>query len=349
MASRADGSERRTLQALLAALEDPARARELSAGDAAGVLTVARHHRLSPLLSARCRDTLPGPLGEACRRDRAITTARNLLLGEAAEEALLALAARGIEGVLLKGLAYDGRLYDEPGSRPTGDVDILVHERNRRAAFQVLSELGYEPKAAAPGFDDATYHEVAWTRGPIAIDLHMALAPLVRCGIDYAAVWSELQPAVLGHARTFVLAPAHAAVFHALHMAIDHFDVPALYLVDLGRLLPNAAATDAADGIARSWRCRRPLVTSLALAGAFLPRWARGQPLPPAGRAGRRVVAGFGSTAAVARDEQIFRKFAHFDSATDALRYLAVQASRNAREQFERRVRKRSARARLGL
>jgi hypothetical protein len=228
-------------------------------------------------------------------------------------------------------------------------VDVLVREGNRRAAFQVLSDAGFEPKAAAPGFDDTDYHEVAWTRGPVSIDLHMALAPLVRCGIDYEAVWSELEPATLGRARTFLLAPAHAAVFHALHMAIDHFDVPALYLVDLGRLLPTPAAADAADRVARAWRCHRPLATSLTLTAAFLPGWAGGQLALAVGHAGARVVAGFGTTTAVARGEQILRKFAHFDSATDAVRYLAVQARRNAHEQFERLVRKRSARARLGM
>jgi len=334
---------------LLAAIEDPARAAELTSHDPGALLAIARHHRLSPLLAATCRDTLPVALAEACRRDRAITTARNLLLAEVAEEVVRALGARAIDGVLLKGLAYDGRLYAEPGCRPTGDVDILVREASRRAAFQVLSDIGFEPKAAAPGFDDADYHEVVWTRGPIAIDLHMALAPLVRCGIDYATVWAGVQPVALGKARAFVLAPAHAAVFHALHMAIDHFDVPALYLVDLARLLPTPASTAAAAELAQAWRCRRPLATSLGLAAAFLPAWARAQAPSAAARASVRVVDGYGAGTRVGRAEQIRRKFAHFDRASDALRYFAVQAARNAREELERRVRKRSARARLGL
>jgi hypothetical protein len=132
-------------------------------------------------------------------------------------------------------------------------------------------------------------------------------------------------------------------------MSIDHFDVPALYIVDLGRLLATPTATAAADRVAGAWRCRRPLATSLALAAAFLPGWARGQPLAAAGRASTRVVEGFGSTSVLRRAEQILRKFAHFDSPADAAKYLAVQAARNAREEVERHVRKRSARERLGL
>jgi hypothetical protein len=357
----ADPAERQILAVLLEAIEDPTRAGSLPGGDPRA-LALARRHRLSPLLAAVCRDGLPGLLGEACRRDRGITTARNLMLVEAAEELLLAMAARRIDGVVLKGLAYERQLYDDagPGCRPTADVDVMVRERDRRAAFRVLSDLGYEPRAAAPGFDGRRYHEVAWTRGHVSVDLHMALAPLVRCAVDYGAVWSGVRPINVGRAPALALAPAHAAVFHALHMAIDHFDVPALYLVDLARLLPGPEETAAAGEVARAWRCRRPLGTSLALAAAFLPGWAARQPAAPVAAAGRgrgrsdaaraaRVVAAFGGAASVARAEQLRRKLAHFDAARDAVRYAAVQAARNARELWERHVRRRSPRARLRI
>lgn len=355
--SPTERAEREALRTLLAALADPPRAGALLAGDAATgerLLAVARHHRLSPLLDAACRDTLPPALAEVCRRDRAMTTARNLILTDAAEELVLAFGARGIDAVLLKGLAYESELYLEhhgPGCRPTADVDILVREAHRRPAFQVLSDLGYEPRAAAPGFDDADYHEVAWSRGPASaasIDLHMALAPLVRCGIDYQAVWADVRPLSFGRARAFLLARAHAAVFHALHMAIDHFDVPALYLVDMARLLPDATDVTSAVEVARAWRCARPLATSLALTSAFLPNWHAFQ-APSATTMAERIRSTYGSTTRVPRREQIRRKFEHFDSSVDALRYVTVQAGRNARELFERHLRRRSARARLGM
>lgn len=221
--------------ALLAALEDPARAAALPADEA--TVTVARHHRLTPLLSATCAAALPTALAEAFRRDRIETVARQMVLGQVAEECIRALATRGIPAVVLKGLDYQTRLYDLAGLRPTADVDLLVPERARRGAFEILDRLGFEPRAAAPGFDEADYHEVAWTRTDAEVDLHLALAPLVRCRIDYAAVWAEVRPIRLGATEAAVLAPAHAAVFQVLHMAIDHFAVPAIYLIDLARLL----------------------------------------------------------------------------------------------------------------
>jgi hypothetical protein len=341
-------TDRQRLRALLGALEDPARAAALPPDDA-DLVAVARYHRLTPLLAVTCGDALPGALGETCRRDRVSTAGRNLMLARGAEACARALAAAGIPVALLKGLAYETTFALPPGSRPTSDVDLLVPNEQRRAAFQVMDELGFEPRAAAPGFDDPDYHEVAWTRPDLEVDLHLALAPFARCQIDYRAVWAEARPATLGETPVLVLDPRHATVFHALHMAIDHFDVPAIYLVDLARLLPGAGALDAAVETARAWRCRRPLATAVALAAAFLPRWAASAPFAFPADPARRVVESYGSTEPLPRPEQLLRKLMHFDTVTDAVRYVAVQARRNGRERLERLLRGRSARERLAM
>lgn len=340
-------SEREHLIALLAALEDPARAAELCPEDPA-VVAVARHHRLSPLLSATCGDTLPAKLAELFRRDRLVTAARNMILGQVAEECLGALAGAGIRTIVLKGLDYETRLYRLNGVRPTSDVDLLVENERRREAFAVLDRLGFEPRAAAPGFDDPDYHEVAWTRRGVEVDLHMALAPFARCRIDYTAVWTEAEPLRVGQADGWRLAPAHAAIFHALHMAIDHFDVPAIYIVDLARLLSVADDFATADATAGLWHCRRPLATALALAAGFLPHRAS-QRIPAASTVASRVVGRYGSITPLPRSEQLFRKLMHFDTVSDAIRYVAVQSRRNVGEHMERLNRNRSPRERLSL
>jgi hypothetical protein len=342
-------SDREILVAVFAALEEPARAAAL--GDDPRVLVVARRHRLTPLLSARCQANLPGALGVAARRDFVFTAARGLALGAAAEECVAALASGGVEAAVLKGLAYERTIYPDASVRPTSDVDLFVRQRDRRAAFDVLDRLGFDPRAAAPGFDDADYHEVAWTRGDVEIDLHLALAPNARCAIAYDDVWRDMRAIELGAGRADVrvLAPTHAVVFHALHMAIDHFDVPALYLVDLARLLASRDDVDAARAVATSWRCERPLATSLALAAAFQPSWAAPLALGPPPAHAARVAASFGGVERLARPRQLWRKLEHFDNGWDALRYARVQGGRNLRELVERRLFGRSARERLGL
>jgi hypothetical protein len=335
------------LRSLLAAIEDPGAAPPDIGDDPARWLTVARHHRLTPLVSA-LGIALPPALAEQVRRDRIATTARNLIIADVAAACVRALAEAGIPTVVLKGLAYERTLYAQPGIRPTADADLLVPMRARQAAFRTLDRLGFEPRVSAPGFDEPDYHEVAWTRAGVEIDLHLALAPIVRGAIGYDEIWAQTQPLSLGDAPASALAPSHAAVFHALHMAFDHFDISGLYLVDLARLLPTPAVTAEAEDTARRWRCHRAFDTAVALAAAFLPGWGRQHAARPVAARARAVIDAFGSVERLPRPRQLLRKVAHFDRGDDIARYLAVQGRRKLREIFIAR-RKLSARERLGL
>jgi hypothetical protein len=340
-------SDRQHLVALLSAVETPARAAELPADD--GLIAVARFHRLSPLLSVTAGASLPSKLAETFRRDRLITAARNLVLLQVAQECLHELGRAKIPAIVLKGVAYEQLLYEQSGTRPGADVDLLVPRHERRRAFEVMDRLGFEPRASSPGFDDPDYHEVAWARPGAEVDLHMGLTVFARCRIDYGQVWSRAQPLLLGQTEALALHPIHAVMFQALHMAIDHFRVPAIYLVDLSRLLALAGDLDAVEANARAWHTHRSLETALALAAAFLPRWAGSYPFTAASYPASRVVAHYGPVAPLPRAEQLFRKLLHFDTVTDAVRYVAVQSRRKLREPLERNLRKRTARERLAL
>src|SRR5206468_204825 len=115
------------------------------------------------------------------------------------------------------------------------------------------------------------YHEVAWQRSNVEVDLHLALVPIVRCDIDYAELWRGARPLRVGETDALTLGAVDSIIFHALHMAVDHFDVPALYLFDLRRLLSAVPDVEAVHARSGAWRARRPLETALALLDAFLP------------------------------------------------------------------------------
>src|SRR6185503_11737770 len=114
--------------------------------------------------------------------------------------------------------------------------------------------------------------------------------------------------------------------------------------VDLIRLLPTVDERANAEAVARLWGCWRPFATAAALAAAFLPDWDGPSDAAPIAGFSARVVNAYGSRARVPRPEQLVRKLMHFDTRRDAVRYLAVQARRNVREIYERRVRRRSPR-----
>ena len=308
-------TDRSYLLTLMAAVADRERAASLPDDDE--LVAIARRHRLSPLLSATAQDSLPARLAETFRRDRMNTVVRNMLFSRAAEECIRALAADGIPSIVLKGLAYEQSIYPGPGTRPTSDVDLLIPNEERRRAFGVLDRMGFEPKAAAPGFDDVDYHEVAWTRAGVEIDLHLALAPFARCDIDYRAVWAAAVPLRLGATDARALRADHAAVFHALHMAIDHFG-------DAGDL-PGGPGPPAADGRRHRRRGRaRACLAMLAsvrdrnradgLTSTGLAHGSRRATGPSPSRFSRGSSRATERLARLPRPEQLLRKLQHFDT-----------------------------------
>jgi hypothetical protein len=303
--SESDEAVRDLLRLLLAAVSTGAGGR-LATADPRPALVVARHHRLSPILATSITfdDEL---LADACRKDWVATAARNLVLVRCAERCIEALERANVSVIVLKGLAYDP-LYP-PGSRPSADVDLLVPRAARRVAFEVMDGLGFKRRACAPGVDDEDYHKVAWRQYGIEVDLHLALAPFVQYGIDYREVWEARVETTVGSTAAARLDPAHAAVFHALHMATNHFDVPGLYLNDFVRLAPNHGDLLRAESIARRWRCWRPFAMATALVGAFVPGWTA-QPAPTLiPRFTRGIVSGYGRTTTLPRAEQLARRF----------------------------------------
>lgn len=353
-------AEQRLLIALLATADRGVAFSSPPGIDDARIVALARHHRLSPLLAIGSRPAGFSPeIAEAFRRDRLSTLGRSTLLRHALAEILAALDARSVDVAVLKGIAYEDLIYPDPGTRPSSDIDLLVPGSERRAALGTLARLGYRPSASAPGFDQPDYHEISFRRDAVNVDLHFALAPLVRGAIDYVALWNDMRTWNFAGRVTKTPSFEHAAINQALHMAIHHFDVPALYLLDFRRLAAMAGQGEAPAAAsarlrvaARSWGCLRPLETTLALAAAFLGNEAT----DAAGRSPglswlvERVIAGYGGLEPVSRPEQLARKVLSFDHPRTAAHYLWVQGRRILRERWLTRFgQARSATQRLGL
>jgi hypothetical protein len=300
------------------------------------LLAVARHHRLSPALSTLERCPASPAVAEVFRRDRLVTLGRGALLRRALVESVNALGAAGVKSVVLKGMAYEALVYPVPGTRPATDIDLLVRREMRPTAFRVFRSLGFGPATGAPGFDEPDYHEVSLRKDDINIDLHFGLAPFVRGAIDYEALWAATIPLPIDGASAHMLCRPHAALHQALHMAIHHFDVPGLYLLDLARLCAAPQVAQQAARDAQQWRCFRAWETATALTASFVrgsPAWLIRDGSPPHPRI-VRVIGSYGGLAPLPRPEQLRRKVEHFDTPTDAARYLGVQARRVMRERL---------------
>ncbi len=101
----------------------------------ARILAAAKLNRVQELLYAKLREShLWSELPEALRHSLAginrRATARELFLAAEFEQDLNALAAEGIQTLLLKGTALAYTLYPSPALRPRCDVDLLLRDKS---------------------------------------------------------------------------------------------------------------------------------------------------------------------------------------------------------------------------
>jgi hypothetical protein len=181
---------------------------------------------------------------------------RTLAVDDQTARVMTALAAAGIDALLLKGPAVARRLYGPGEARSYGDTDVLVAPQALAAARSTLRELGYEPIYAEPTADLIGHHGSHWRRpgSVLEVDLHHTLTG-VRA--DPAELWRALRE----HATTLeiqgmdVRVPNAAAL--ALHVALHAAqhgvarETPRRDLAHALRRLPRADWNEAAALAAR--------------------------------------------------------------------------------------------------
>jgi hypothetical protein len=79
----------------------------------------------------------------ALARAACAETAAEMVRGREIREALADLRAAGVRPILLKGTSLAYTVYEDPGSRPRGDTDILVREADVEPARRALTARGY--------------------------------------------------------------------------------------------------------------------------------------------------------------------------------------------------------------
>lgn len=95
------------------------------------------------------------------------------------------LTERGIGYVPVKGSVIK-KLYPEPDLRTMGDLDLLIQEKDRAAADEIMKSLGYERQGLGSN---------VWTykRGLVTFEIHVNLAGKKYWNdVDYIGYFSEL-------------------------------------------------------------------------------------------------------------------------------------------------------------
>lgn len=162
---------------------------------------------------------------------------------EVASGVLAALLERGIDVVVLKGVAFGASLYDNPGYKRMNDVDVLLRREQVRDAMQVLGDQGLLPIAERVGGDPEKQLEVTHHLPPyVNRDLSCMIgvqwdfrSPLLGHEFDLDAVWDRTVPLDLDGVEVRMLGPEDALHHVALHL--ERFRTGVRDVMDLHNLV----------------------------------------------------------------------------------------------------------------
>jgi hypothetical protein len=136
-------------------------------------LNETRAHRVTPLLGYMLRSTrmdraVPAPFDTAFANDYRQTLVANTQLAHTLEQVIPALSESDIKPIVLKGALLADAYYPDLGTRPMGDIDLLIQAEELDVALQIFGAMGFTPHSDHTG-EDAT--KLCNSRG-ITIDLH---------------------------------------------------------------------------------------------------------------------------------------------------------------------------------
>lgn len=104
------------------------------------------------VLHSGIKENVPTELFLRIENEYFTNLARNLkILKESGGIAFL-FKNEGIETLFLGGVSLLGSIYSDYGLRYIGDIDILINDRDRRKAYEVLREIGYSSFGNYDGF-----------------------------------------------------------------------------------------------------------------------------------------------------------------------------------------------------
>ena len=201
----------------------------------AAFLRIARCHGVTPLLAPKIGEcwsqgAWPEGIRQACHADAVAEAAHEMLRRAELSRVLAALAAAGIEPLLLKGTALAYSHYPSPALRPRGDTDLLVPPAAGARAGQVFHDLGYVGDETVTG--EPVAHQATWSKTDRAgidhhFDVHWRISnsPILVKALAYEelAARARALPRLGPHARA--LAPVDALLFACMHRA-GHVHVP---------------------------------------------------------------------------------------------------------------------------
>jgi len=208
-----------------------------------------QRQRLAPYAFYRLREMgLLSQLPEAAQtalRSAYYGAATQYALQSAELEALLCeFRTRGIEPIVLKGMAVCSTAYPSPGTRPTSDLDVLIQRSQVKAIRQLLAARGYCDKGLDQGQRIAFSHHLhmwrpSWGGHHMVVEAHWELVhdPGYARRLDVQGFMARAARMDSRDGSAQALDPVDQLIYACAHLLLHHpQDWSLLWLLDL-RLL----------------------------------------------------------------------------------------------------------------
>jgi hypothetical protein len=213
----------------------------LSAQQWTRLADAAHLDRLLPHLwqLAQTDETIPADVKAALQDAMTAQTATTMMLRHHLVQAHRALDQAGIPCCPVKGVALAQRLYGDPLTRQSNDVDILVHPSDRERTLHILTtELGCRVDR---DFDEDLDHHDSLFRPAGQTEVHIELHTGFNLGNTRGFLedwWEARVPLQLGDRTVHIFRDDHLLVFLCIHAAV-HGYASWGWLVDIKDLLPR--------------------------------------------------------------------------------------------------------------
>ena len=192
------------------------------------VLALCDPAQLTLTLDDICHDALPGWIQERIAKNLRNYTRRFARLTDGLDEIADTFTRRGIEFVVLKGVAHSPEFTTQPLLRAQGDIDLWCSPAGLEAGQQALLDLGYRPHGRSEGRHlTPMVRERSWAwHGdyfaadlPIPVELHYRLWDEEFEGIaapGQQGFWDRRAGSLLALPDTLGFAALHL-LMHLLH------------------------------------------------------------------------------------------------------------------------------------
>lgn len=247
------------------------------------VLDIASSHGLKPLLHAKTKSIsgLPDFFVKDLEESYNQNLARNIFLWSQLKKIAEAFNSKGVSFIVFKGVLLAEEYYGDVGLRPMVDLDILVLEKERRKAGEILGGLGY----FIPADYDASFAGKYRSHIPYAsehrirhsVEVHWALTQKVRFNLDMDAVWTDSETydsegvQVKTMCRERLLSYLCVHFTHHLHYPEGSFRPKLIWLYDIDLLIGRDEVDwDSVLETAKRERTKTALYATLCLANKLL-------------------------------------------------------------------------------